>query len=118
VEDEDIVSGLIKSILEEEGISVETALNGKEALVKIASSYYDLIVCDIKMPEINGMQFYNLLKVSYPELASKILFITGDPGIETLDFLAETGNNYIIKPFKIEQFKNQTYKLFANKPTN
>ncbi|MGH7807240.1 MAG: hybrid sensor histidine kinase/response regulator, partial [Thermodesulfobacteriota bacterium] len=114
VEDEDIVSGLIKAVFEEKGNSVETALNGREALEKITSTYYDLIVCDIKMPEINGIQFYNALKISNPELASKILFITGDPSDETLNFLHETGSTYIIKPFKIEQFVNQANELIAS----
>lgn len=114
VEDEELVAGLIQAVFEEGENSIDTALNGKVALEKIGSQYYDLIVCDIKMPEINGIQFYNALKNSNPELASKILFITGDPGKETLDFLAEAGNTYIIKPFKIEKFKAQIHKILTN----
>lgn len=105
VEDEEIVTTLIKGILEGDGYNVDLALNGEDALSKIDGSRYRFIVCDIKMPQMNGMEFFNKVKSLNDALASRILFITGDPSSDTLGFIQETGNKYLAKPFKIEDFK-------------
>jgi signal transduction histidine kinase len=104
VEDEEIITTLIKGILENEGYSVDLASNGEDALAKIDGSRYIFIVCDIKMPQMDGKEFFNRVKTLNGDLASKILFITGDPSKDTLDFIQETGNSYLAKPFKIEEF--------------
>jgi len=104
VEDEEIITTLIKGILENEGYSVDLASNGEDALTKIDGSRYIFIVCDIKMPQMDGKEFFNRVKLLNNGLASKILFITGDPSKDTLDFIRETGNSYLAKPFKIEEF--------------
>lgn len=104
VEDEEIITTLIKGILENDGYSVDLASNGEDALAKIDGSRYVFIVCDIKMPQMDGKEFFNRVKTLNGGLASKILFITGDPSKDTLDFIQETGNSYLAKPFKIEEF--------------
>ncbi len=105
VEDEELVTALIMGILENENCSVELASNGEEALSRIDESEYDFIVCDIKMPQMDGKEFFRRLNIKDEGLARRILFITGDPSAETLDFIDETGNRYLTKPFKIEDFK-------------
>lgn len=104
VEDEEIITTLIKGILENEGYSVDLASNGEDALTMIDENSYVFIVCDIKMPQMDGKEFFSRIKTLNQGLASKILFITGDPSKETLDFIQETGNSYLAKPFKIEEF--------------
>ncbi len=104
VEDEEIITTLIKGILENEGYSVDLASNGEDALTMIDGSGYLFIVCDIKMPQMDGKEFFNRIKTLNNELASKILFMTGDPSKDTLDFIQETGNSFLAKPFKIEEF--------------
>lgn len=113
VEDEAIVTELVKAVLEEGESIVDVASNGREALKKINSSKYDLIVCDIKMPEINGVNLFYEVKKTNPELSSRFIFITGDPSDETIDFLHEAGNPYIIKPFKLEKFKVRVNEIFC-----
>ncbi len=104
VEDEEIITTLIKGILENGGYSVDLASNGEDALAKIDGNNYVFIVCDIKMPQMDGKEFFSRIRVLNEGLASKILFMTGDPSKETLDFIRETGNSYLAKPFKIEEF--------------
>lgn len=104
VEDEEIITTLIKGILESDGYSVDLASNGEDALGMIDGSEYIFIVCDIKMPQMDGKEFFNRVKGLNSTLASKILFMTGDPSKDTLDFIQETGNGYLAKPFKIEEF--------------
>ena len=111
VEDEEIVIDLIKGVLEGENIVIDSARNGEEALEKIASSRYELIVCDIKMPRMSGIAFYNEVKALNPGLAKKVIFITGDPSSETIDFLNETGNEFITKPFKVDKFRARVFEF-------
>ncbi len=111
VEDEDIVIDLIKGVLEGENIVIDSARNGEEALEKIASNRYELIVCDIKMPKMSGIAFYNEVKALNPGLAKKVIFITGDPSSETIDFLKETGNEFITKPFKVDKFRARVFEF-------
>lgn len=105
VEDEELVTALVTGILESDGYGVEVAVNGEEALSKVGRAAYDFIVCDIKMPQMNGKEFYRRLKAMDTGLERRILFITGDPSTETLDFIEETGNRFLSKPFKIEEFR-------------
>ncbi len=111
VEDEEIVIDLIRGVLEGENIVIDSARNGEEALEKIASNRYELIVCDIKMPKMSGIVFYNEVKALNPGLAKKVIFITGDPSSETIDFLKETGNEFITKPFKVDKFRARVFEF-------
>ncbi len=105
VEDEELVVTLMKGILEADGYSVALADNGENALKLIEQGDFRFIVCDIKMPQMNGKEFFGRVKSKNDDLAGRIVFITGDPSAETLRFIEETGNKYLAKPFKIEDFK-------------
>jgi CheY-like chemotaxis protein/anti-sigma regulatory factor (Ser/Thr protein kinase) len=105
VDDEELVTSLIGGILEGEGYDADFVSNGEEALSRIKERGYSFIICDIKMPNMNGMEFYKRVREMAPGLAGKMLFMTGDPSTETLDFIVSTGNGYLSKPFKIEDFK-------------
>ena len=105
VDDEELVTMLISGILEGEGYSVDYVSNGEEALPMIKKGGYSFIVCNIKMPQMNGKEFYRRVMEIDPELAGKVLFMTGDPSSETLDFISGTGNRFFPKPFKIDEFK-------------
>lgn len=106
VEDEELVTALVTGILESDGYGVEVATNGEEALSRLGRIDYDFVVCDIKMPQMNGKEFFKRLKAMGTGLEGRILFITGDPSTETLDFIEETGNRFLSKPFKIEEFRD------------
>jgi len=114
VDDEEVVTGLIKTVLEDEDNIVDVATNGRIALDQIKSNQYDLIICDIRMPEVSGMTLYKEIEKSYPELADRVMFITGDPSYETMEFLNHVDNPYIVKPFKVEKFKTYINEIFAN----
>ncbi len=111
VEDEELVVDLIKGVLEDENLTMDVACDGEEALKKILSNAYDLIICDIKMPKMSGISFYNEVKAANPGLAGKVIFITGDPSSETMEFLTNTGNEYITKPFRVELFRSRVHEF-------
>lgn len=114
VEDEELINNMIKDILEEEMYKVDLASNGEEALAKINTNSYDVIVCDIKMPQMNGKQFYNEIRTIKNDLADRFIFITGDSSSQTVGFINRTGNRFLEKPFRIEEFKNVFYDVLQH----
>lgn len=113
IEDEELVVDLIRGVLERDDMTIDIAGDGEEALAKAVSGGYDLIVCDIKMPVMGGIAFYNKISIINPHIARKVIFITGDPSNETMEFLSTTGKEYITKPFKIDMFRERVCELLT-----
>jgi CheY-like chemotaxis protein len=92
------VRGLTR-LLQRDGYRVETAANGQEALARLTAHPYDVIVCDLQMPTLDGRTFYSLLQWQFPPLAQRVLFVTGDTlGGDSTAFLAQCGQPYLYKP--------------------
>ncbi len=103
VDDEDAIRKLIGTILSKNGYAVETTGDAREALLKMASTNYDAVLVDIRMPNMGGIEVYNNIKANRPELAGKLIFITGDTSdANTRDFLEKYDLPYITKPFDRE----------------
>lgn len=104
VEDEPTVARLIADVLRDEGFATEVLLNGREALHRTAAGSYDLVVCDIKMPGLDGRNFYQALLRRESPLCSRFLFVTGDAlSTPTLDFFERNRVPYVHKPFRVEE---------------
>jgi len=98
VDDEDIVLTSVKRILQKEGYQVDTALKAAEALQKAESNHYDLVITDLMMPEINGIELMHSLREK--GVQSSFLMITGYPAIKTaMQALRLGAVDYIPKPF-------------------
>jgi PAS domain S-box-containing protein len=103
VEDEESLRKLIAEILDQDGYRAEGCADGEQAIKMLKLKRYDAIITDLKMPGIGGKELYTFVLKHYPELAQKVLFITGDVlNKDTQSFLKITGNIYIEKPFEIE----------------
>ena len=93
-----IVCESCKRILEEEGYEIETALSGKEAFEKMKVSPFDIVITDLKMPGIDGMEVLRTFRKEYPD--SIIIMITGFSTVETAVEAMKLGAfDYIPKPF-------------------
>lgn len=102
VEDEPALAAAVAEALTDAGFQVDRAGDGEEALERIRSHVYDLVVCDLKMPRLDGRAFYNVIAASTPSLANRIVFVTGDvAGTETERFLEESGCPWLAKPFRL-----------------
>ena len=98
LDDEPTVLELLKEVFTVEGFSVDTTTRGDEALKLIENEDYDIIISDIKIPDMDGKEFYHNLKSIKPEAVSNIIFISGDTASkETKDFLKESGNLFLHK---------------------
>jgi CheY-like chemotaxis protein len=79
---------------------VETATNGREALTRMRAHVYDLILCDLRMPEMDGLMFYRQVQVEHPELVSRIVFLTAHAASdEYASFIRDMGAPLLPKPF-------------------
>lgn len=103
VEDEAALGAAVAEALADAGYAVHLAHDGVEALEQVRGQTYDLIVCDLKMPRLDGMSFYRRLQAEEPVMAGKVLFVTGDvAGTDAERFLDETGCRWLPKPFRLK----------------
>ena len=103
VEDELQIRLLLQDILKALGHQVEIAGNGRIALGMIDNKNYDLIITDVKMPELSGSEFYAAIRRKGTALERKVIFVTGDlMNPETLNFVESTGRPWLGKPFDID----------------
>jgi PAS domain S-box-containing protein len=108
VDDDTIVQQFLAEILSEEEHEVEIIENGDDALERLKSEDYDVILLDVKLPGVSGIEIYKHLQKKAKPLARRVIFITGDVmGKETMAFLSRTRAPYITKPFDTEQLKKE-----------
>ena len=108
MDDEPAVLSLISRIISGEGYKVETASCGEEAIELIKNNSYELLLSDIKLPGLSGIDVYREIGRVDPSLQKRIIFITGDViGSDTADFLDSTGAPYITKPIDIARLKKE-----------
>ncbi len=104
VEDEAPLAEVIAEVLQAQGHRVDIAGDGLTARTRIADVMYDLIISDLKMPNMNGREFYRHVASRDPGLASRIIFSTGDTANpETQAFFEEVGNPFLPKPFSLSE---------------
>jgi signal transduction histidine kinase/CheY-like chemotaxis protein len=102
VEDEKALGEAVAATLTDEGFRVDRAENGEEALVRLRSQHYDVIICDLKMPKVDGMMLFAEVSKSLPNVARRLVFVTGDvAGSEAERFLEDSGCRWIAKPFRL-----------------
>ena len=103
VDDEPVILDLILDALGRDGHRVDTASSAREALQKLERSAYDVIVCDLKMPEMDGQQLYEVLRSRWPDIARRVIFASGDTiHPDTRSFIDRSGRPCVDKPFKLE----------------
>lgn len=102
VDDDVQMTVMLKKVLEKEGYDVETALNGQDALAKSAVGDLDLIISDIRMPGMNGLEFLERIKGNHQDVP--VVLMTAFGSIEAaVESMKKGAYHYIAKPFKTEQ---------------
>lgn len=114
VEDEPTVARLIADVLEDEGFQVDVQLDGREALQQADRETYDLVICDMKMPGLDGQHFYQALVQAGNPLSKRFLFVTGDVVAQhTQQFLERHQLPHVAKPFRMEELKDSVRRLLS-----
>ena len=112
VEDEPALASAVADALTDAGYRVERAADGEEALERIAVGVFDLVICDLKMPRLDGPAFYRVLSEQKPVLARHVIFVTGDvAGTDAERFLTETGCRWLLKPFRLNDLLQVAHEV-------
>ena len=118
VDDEPLMAQPLADALAAEGYEIDMAANGQRALEKINDRAYDLILSDLRMPELDGVGLCQELERRQPDLLQRLIFITG--AIEHPDyqrFLAQTPVPVLAKPFSLSALHALTRQvLSASRP--
>jgi two-component system NtrC family sensor kinase len=102
VDDEESNAALVRRVLASAGYDVESTTLSRRALVMIERTAYDVVIADVKMPELSGQELYGRVCQIRPEMARRFIFITGDiDGQDTREFLDQTRCSYFMKPFNL-----------------
>ncbi|MBN2463536.1 MAG: response regulator, partial [Dehalococcoidia bacterium] len=114
VDDEAVVRQFVSQMLIDEGHEVEVADSAESVLETIKGKDYQVIMLDIKMPGVSGIELYKHFQKVSLSLAEKVIFITGDVmGPSTMAFLSRTKVPYIIKPFDAKQLRAEINRVLA-----
>jgi CheY-like chemotaxis protein len=115
VDDEAGIMSALAFLLGRDGYVVNTASNGRLALEKIEEQAYDLILCDLRMPELDGPGLYRELERRAPDLLKRMIFLTGDTlSSETTIFLKSADMPYLSKPFRAADVRRVVQQKLQN----
>ena len=104
IDDEEAVREILQEALAKHGHLAHVTASGREALQWMETVAYDLIICDVKMPDMDGRRFHDEVRSRWPALLDRIVFCTGDiVNPKTQSFLQASGCRYVAKPFKVEE---------------
>jgi two-component system response regulator AtoC len=110
IDDETVVRKGISRALEDSGISSFGAASAQEALDILEKETFDLVLLDIKMPDMDGLSLLKKIKSSYPEI--KVIMITGYPTIDTAVHCIKLGAvDYLVKPFRLDDLEAALKKI-------
>jgi two-component system response regulator AtoC len=102
IDDEENMRHMLTSMLKNDGYRVDTASNGSEALDMVDQTLYDFILCDLRMPDMNGMEFFETARDKL--WASTVIMMSAYGSIDTaVEAVKKGAYDFISKPFKIDE---------------
>jgi response regulator RpfG family c-di-GMP phosphodiesterase len=102
VDDEEVIRDILADFLAMEGFEVRTAPDGAAALAELTQGHYDLVLSDLKMPNMGGIELLDSIAQHAPQVVTIIM--TGFGTVETaIDAMKRGAYDYIMKPFKMEE---------------
>jgi two-component system NtrC family sensor kinase len=106
VDDEPHIQHYMRATLEAWGHSVTVAENGRAGLDLALAEPYDVILSDLRMPELGGREMFEALRAERPEAADRVVFNTGDTVRgDTMTFLESLGRPFLRKPFTLAELR-------------
>lgn len=106
VDDEEPVGNLLDRMLRTLGHRPTIVCSGEAGLEMMGREVFDVVLCDVKMPGLNGFDVLSALRAQNPDLAERLIFISGDTlSHATRASLEQSGNLFLAKPFSIEQVR-------------
>jgi CheY-like chemotaxis protein len=114
IDDEPDIAEIFADALSPAGHQVDVASDGAAGLARIARHSYDLVLCDTKMPVLDGVGFYRELQAHFPALCHRLIFVTGDLlDRDKREFLESTGVPFLAKPFDVAEVRRLVHRMLA-----
>jgi len=114
VDDEEIIRDSLSFVLKKEGYRVEEAANGKAALEKIQAGSFELVLTDLEMPEMKGIELLENISGLAPE--TMVMIITAYGSIDTaISALREGAVDYLLKPVNFDELLHKVRKLLSDR---
>ena len=110
IDDENIVGKMIKTVFEQDGYTVETFLDAKPALARLKEEKFNVVITDLKMKDIDGMEVLRIIKNELPEV--KVIMITAFASMDaSIEAFRKHVDDFFPKPVKIPDLKACVKKL-------
>ena len=117
VEAEPGLAEAVSDALADGGFLVDRTADGPTALERVRSRRYDLVICDLKMPRLDGQTFYRAVAGTTPALSRRIVFVTGDViAADAEAFLEESGCRWLRKPYKLADLLRVAREVSTERP--
>ncbi|MGW8287476.1 MAG: response regulator [Desulfobulbales bacterium] len=114
IDDEKIVGSMAKRSLEQDGYEVETFLNGESALARLKEKSFDVVITDLKMKGIDGLEILRTVKQLYP--GTVVIMITAFANLDVaIEALRDDVHDFFPKPVKIKDLKASIQKALEKK---
>src|ERR1019366_6720710 len=78
IDDDPLILNLLCDMLEDRGHIVECFASPIAALARFGVATFDAVVCDIQIPDLNGIEFFQQVSIAYPRYVHRVIFLTGD----------------------------------------
>jgi CheY-like chemotaxis protein len=118
VDDEADIAEIIAELLGKQGYRVEIARNGSEAKTRLAARDFDLVLSDLRMPDVDGPALHAWLAANKPHLLDRLGFVTGDTmGPNAVRFLGASGRPTLEKPFTPQSLRAFVARVRPGVPT-
>ncbi len=114
VDDEEVIRDVCTQILEAEGYQVTTASNGREALHRVSEKQFDVVVTDIMMPDMSGLELLEVLKSTNLDLCTVVI-----TGLGTFDMATQSdrlgAREFVVKPFTPDELSRAVGKALSKR---
>jgi len=102
IDDDEGIRKVVGTALQGEGYLVDTAANGKEAVEKSRTNFYNLALVDIRLPDMEGTKLLTVMKETTPEMVKIIL--TGYPALQNaIEAVNKGADGYLVKPINMDE---------------
>ncbi len=120
VDDEPVIRHALRRFFQRQGWAVDDAENGGQALALLLAEggpHYDVIISDLRMPDISGMDLYDRLAAERPALLDRLILSTGDSvSPEAYEFLRRSACPVLNKPFELAELRAMVGRMVAPAP--
>jgi len=110
VDDNDCIRDFLTILLSRKRYRCETAVNGREAMDKVAQAQFDVVITDVHMPEMDGITLTRELTLRFPDLP--VMIMTGQPDDSLMESAIRAGAREVLgKPFGISELTVRLYRM-------